>query len=200
MSSVVTAPVAVLRFDPVAHRYFLGDQELPNVTRIIEPCCAGSPWYTEEARERGRDVHEATQFHDEGTLDPASLDDETAGCLRGWCRFLAESRFTIQFIELPVHSRLMYAGKPDRVGLLNSKRAILELKSGEPEPWHGVQLAGYNQAVQECLGVPPLKRYGVYLRANGTYRTREYREPEDFPEFLRMLGHYWWMNRHGAAR
>jgi hypothetical protein len=193
----LSAPATHLRFDPVEHRYFLGSQELPGVSRIISEL-SGSPWYTEEGRDRGRDIHLATRYSDEDDLHLDSCE-EISGFVLAWRRFLSESGFVIELIEEPLHSpKFHYAGTPDRVGVLHAARAVIDIKGGAPEPWHGVQLAGYAQMLQERYGLPPLKRCAVYLHESGTYSLREYREPEDWFQFLRSLGTFWWLCRVGG--
>jgi hypothetical protein len=56
--------------------------------------------------------------------------------------------------------------------------AILELTTSDPEPWHGVWLAGANRVR------PTGARYGVYLRDSGRFSVVDYTAPTDDRVFL----------------
>lgn len=175
-----------LTFDAAQHRYAFNGATLVSVTQAIG--AAGlieSEWYTDFARERGRLVHLATQFDDEGDLDEESLSPVIRPYVEAYRKFKAECRFVPQLIE----SRFgiidcAYAGTVDRVGLLDGRKAVLDLKSGEICPWIRLQLAGYanslpNGAIYE--------RYGVQLKSDGTYKlvsfpVRDFRR--DLSDFL----------------
>ena len=64
---------------------------------------------------------------------------------------------------------------------------VLDIKSGPPAPWHGIQLAAY-----DLLG--PLahrrRRSGLYVRADGEMaRMIDYRAPSDYVNALTLCTH-----------
>jgi len=82
-------------------------------------------------------------------------------------------------VEQPYFNpELDLAGTPDRIGTIAGRAVVLDLKSGPPAPWHGIQLAAYDLLV-------PLphrrRRIGLYLNANGDLaRMRDYRASADY--------------------
>ncbi|HWH59250.1 MAG TPA: hypothetical protein VN682_16600, partial [Terriglobales bacterium] len=64
-----------------------------------------------------------------------------------------------------------YCGMLDRLGTIGTTEYLIDIKTGDPQDWHGYQLAAYSQ----CLPNPhSRKRMTVHLRANGSYSTREH--------------------------
>ena len=186
------------------HRYWLGQAELPGVTRVLEQARVID--YTGVAHQvlhekalLGKAVHDATWFWDEQTLDPASVNDELQGYLDGWMRFRAESGFHPVKQELPVYSeRHGYAGTLDRLGYLPGKvQTLVDLKVVRTlQPATGPQTAAYQQAAQEMGVFEPVRRFAVQLLGGGAYRVKEYSDPRDFSIFLNALSLWAWTRNH----
>lgn len=185
----------VLRFDPATHRYTLGARVLVSVTQAIEE--AGLvDWSRIEpetllyAQRRGSGVHLACQFWDEGDLDETTLEPVLVPYLGAYRAFRDTGVFTLDpaSIEVPLASpTLGCAGTPDRVGWVDGDRAVLDLKATYGlAPVTGIQLAGY------ALLTGAVRRFGLQLRPDGTYRLREFRDPGDTRVFLGALGVVHW--------
>jgi hypothetical protein len=57
------------------------------------------------------------------------------------------------------------------VGAIGTTEYLIDIKTGDPQDWHGYQLAAYSQ----CLPNPhSRKRMTVHVRANGSYSSREH--------------------------
>lgn len=189
-----------LRFVPEEHRYFLGDKELPSVSRILKAVFPKEfervidPWYAE----RGTAVHEATRLHDQGVLDETTVDQEVMPYLSAYRKFLSETGFKPIHIESSLSSEIHgFAGTPDRVGDLNGRRVLIDLKSGGPQWWHKYQLAGYAVLCQEVYREEHIEdRFGLYLKSNGTYKLKDLGTISAY-EFTYILGTYKIMKREG---
>lgn len=167
-----------LCFDRENHRYSVDGIELPSVTTILRDCgLVDSRYFDEYSATRGSAVHLACAYFDMGDLDESSLDPAIVGYVEAYKKFRREVNLTFFSIETPLHSELYgFAGTPDRVipGMVGG---VLDIKTGQPQPWHGAQLAAY-----VILADKPKQatRYGLYLKADGTYKLETYRDRHDF--------------------
>ena len=177
---VFSAHIECVQFDEAAHVYTVAGVQRPSVTQILKDAgLIDTTWYTDEARERGRAVHLATQFLDEDDLDWDTVLPPYRGYVAAWQRFKQESHFAIScdstgklLIEyLLFQSVSGYCGMLDRLGTIGTTEYLIDIKTGDPHDWHGYQLAAYSQ----CLPNPhSRKRMTVHLRANGSYSSREH--------------------------
>ena len=188
-----------IRFDPEAHRYFLGDVELLSVTRVLAELGLVRQSESEHPLLRGQAVHEACKLFDEDDLDLDSLDDITRPYLKAYKRFKEDMDFEVKQSEALVWSKdYGYAGRLDRVGEMSftswcyfgnlwaAAPLILEIKTGKVQPATALQLVAYAQA---HFG-QPVRRYAVALRDDATYRITEYPLSdfrEDFRTWLSCL-------------
>lgn len=200
-----------LTFNPDRHEYRLGDQVLPHVTQVtdaLQSYSGVSDKVMREAADRGRAVHLATQLWDENDLDVDALPDTVRPYLDAWIRFREETGFMPALIEAPVHSKTYrYAGTLDRTGTFLFLRGIkptepvlLDLKATyKIMAAVGPQTAGYLQALHETHGAKiTRRRFAVQLRADGTYRLEECKDPSDWSVFLSALTLTNWRARHAA--
>lgn len=186
------------RFDAETHKYFIQDVCVPSVTQVLKECgIIDDRFYTEEARERGKAVHLATQLLDEDDLDWDSLDPSLEGYVRAYERFKTESGFVPVLIEERVYNPVsMYAGTLDRTGYFSNikNKTLIDIKSGAPEPWAAIQTAAY----EHCL-LQRFSRHALQLKPDGTYRlSPQYRDPNDIKLFLSALSIVHWKRNHGG--
>jgi hypothetical protein len=156
----------------------------------------------ERKRALGQAVHLACELDDLGELDEDGLDAELVPYLAAWRKFKAENRVrVIQNEQQLHHPSLMYAGTLDRLGWLEAVAAenwLLDIKtSAEPHAAYGVQLSGYKGLV-EASGEPvaDLRRGTVHLFGDGTFKLREYRDPNDDACFRALLSVHQWKEKH----
>lgn len=174
----MTAESPVIEFDEVAHRYVVGGVERPSVTQVIyQAGLIDDRWWSEEARNRGKAVHIACHYLDEGDLDIESVDEAHRLYVRAWERFKADARFTPKLIEHRIfHPTYGYCGTLDRTGTIEGGATILlDIKTGLAERWHGIQLAGYANSFDKP---GRFRRLTVLLRRDGTYKVHEYSATE----------------------
>lgn len=181
-----TAPT--LRFDPVAHRYTLGNREFISVTTALkEAGLVDERWYDEASRDRGTYVHRALHLLDQGKLAEPAVEPAYAGYVLAYRQFRALTAPVWSHHEHAVYDEVYgYAGTMDRAGILqsNNTRVILDIKTGAVPPWVGAQLAAYRR----CL--PDAHRYmrvALHLRADGSFAVHECTDRTDEALFLAAL-------------
>lgn len=176
-------------FDEATHEYWRKGTKVPGVTTVLRAAKLVDPtWFTEEAKRKGTIVHDLTmQIDQESTLiSRLSPKWDVLGEVEAYLKFRAEIRPRYRLIEVPMlHPVLLFGGKPDRVcSSLMGSPAVLEIKTGSPARWHGVQLAGYQ------LLEPTGARYVLYLKPNGKYVLEQCKRAEDYDDFYRALDDY----------
>jgi hypothetical protein len=193
-----------LTFDEATHTYRVGDEVLPSVTQILRPYSAFARVPQEQlhvAAERGRHVHDACQYYDEGDLDEASLTDELRGYVAAWVMFRNDYAFEPQLIEHRCwHRQYRYAGTLDRWGEITvtsrgkrvRKSCLLDIKSGAPDPTHELQIAAYAHAIDRETQVGMT----VYLKDDGKYKVVEHK-PGQLAVFLAALAIHRWKEHNG---
>ncbi|SRR5581483_1186985 len=199
-----------LRFDAVAHKYFLDPEgvELPGVTRALEG--AGIVDWSMvprdilvAAQERGTRVHEALHYLDDGELDEQNLDPAIQGYVSAWPKAKAQLDIEILLVEhMGFSAAHRYAGRMDRVVTLPKKgggrrKSVIDFKTGIVLPGHAVQLALYVSLLPNPF---EYDRICLQLSADGTYRVHEY-PPETFQRDLAIgraaVGIWHWKQSQG---
>jgi PD-(D/E)XK nuclease superfamily len=175
------------RFDPLEHRYFLGQRELPAVSRILD---VGFPLDIADvrlmaARICGTAVHLACELDDLGELDEDKLVEELWPYLEAWRSFRKSSGFVPEAIECRLyHKSLFYAGTIDRIGRLRSGRQIIiDIKTGGKYARYRVQLAAYVNLLDNPMDY---LRGSVTLDPDGSSSFDEFSR-ESFPEDLAIF-------------
>ena len=121
----------------------------------------------EDSKWRGSEVHKMIQFYDERKLYEHTVPPDLRGYLNAHKKFMRETGFIPQEIELQVKSKEHgLRGRIDRLGLMRGKRTIVDFKTGSPSEAVALQL---------CLGgflADPsvwFHRVAVHLKADGEY-------------------------------
>lgn len=191
-----------LVFDATAHRYLVGDRELPGVTRILQDVGLAdfsAPWFTEAVRDRGSMVHAAIALDNEGALDEEALDPQLVGYLDGWRRYLAESGAEVQHYEQPVCDRVIgYAGTLDAIVCEPKQRRpiLLDIKPAL-YPSVGPQTAAYARCARELYRSSVLfDRVALILPGDGTYKREPLTDASDELTFLAAVRIFHWRSRH----
>jgi hypothetical protein len=204
----VTAEIRRPDFDPKSHEYSWNGKRLAHVTEIlhvagIRRLFPGDAATMTLAAWRGSLIHAATESVDKG-LDPRVSEDALGGYVAAYADFCSTHLFlpNPDWTEQPIcDPKLGVAGKPDRVGFLGEQLigAVLDLKTGEPDPATAVQLAAYRLLLR-ANGVTVAHRLSVHLRPNGTFRVHEYTDSGDEAAFLAGVTIYRWHQRAQAVR
>lgn len=157
--------------------YFTEDgKPVPSVTTVLNAYPKGAAFYEwlkkngedsdsirDEAGRRGSKVHQMTEDYDKGS--EVSLFAETGELglsMVEWAMFERyiefRTRFSPEIVDIETHilsERLGIAGTRDRVIVLNGKRLLLDIKTGNyigKEAW--LQLSAY-RAIDAANGWPP---------------------------------------------
>jgi len=181
-------------FEPVTHVYRWRGQIVPSVTQILQ--AQGiidyshiPPATCEMALERGRLVHQLTQWDDEAALDETSVDRLLAPYLAAWRRFRAETAFCPDRIEYRSYDEIWrYAGTLDRTGSFgDGSMAVLDIKTNNAPEWVRLQIAAYQAFLPESRR---FRRIAVELHGDETYRMLEFRASKltsDLSDFRAVL-------------
>lgn len=175
------------------HSYWKGAIRIPGISELLKywGYMDGS-YYSEIPRDRGIAVHALIEDHCRGGSAIMGNDDpEIVGRIESFLEFKAAKDFRPQQIEAIHFSAIAnLACRIDLVGTFRDSPTpcIVEIKCGSRAGWHGLQTAA--QAL--CLGVRPIRRFALYLRANGKPDLREHNESAEIPlvQSLAALYHY----------
>lgn len=169
------------------HIYLVDGVEVPSVTEILAPLHRGyskiNPSVLEYAAVRGKAVHEALELIDYGA-DP-EITPEIIGYINAYQEWLQVYRPTMLGIEQIVYSADEgFCGTLDRLAVLNGReRAIIDIKTSQPTKEALVsvccQTAAYMIALSETDEGSAPKRYGLFLKKDGTFRMVDCDEYED---------------------
>lgn len=191
-----------LKFDPEGHRYYLGEYRLPSVTEVLEPLqlLDGIPAdVLEAARIRGQHVHTGCHLMVHKQLEWATLDPQLVGYVSAAKKFLEECEVKVLASEHRMADPgLKVAGTLDILGIMRRYTCIFDYKSTATMPrTAGPQTAAYDHLYRRNFGGRPMKRYGVQLKPDGTYKLYPYDDPRDFTYFTSALNI--WHFRNSAA-
>jgi hypothetical protein len=173
------------------HKYFVDGIRRAGVTEVLKhfgitDFSMVPDRLREKAKARGRQVHAACKLLDDNNLDPASVAPELRGYMRGYIAFKRDTGFDITASEeTHYHPRYEYCGTLDRRGILQKRRALLEIKTTMQlnERATIYQLAAYH----EFLGAFH-PAYAVQLMPDGKYRLwGPYLTQPYFPKFYHYL-------------
>lgn len=169
-----------LRFDPEAHRYWLGDMELPSVTKIMQRLGLvnyDAPWYSEEARHRGVVLDACCSLVDQNNLDWGSVPGELYDEVVAYYSWKQRSGFKVSNSQKPRGSLCYYfAGTDDVDGILNGFPCVIDRKRGVAHKATRWQLSGYAQLIAEETGIPAksIRRIALDKFSSGRVNLLEY--------------------------
>ncbi len=197
----------MIKLNEETHEYTRSGLKVPGVTRVLQ--AAGiidfskiPPHMLAKAQKFGSAAHKATELHDLGTLDAATLDTALVPYLTAWKRFKADTGFVCENIEEKFYSkRYGYAGKLDRVGRMKKKTVVDIATSVDFSIAKALQTAAYQEAYNEYVPAKEKikEREIVLLKGNGIYELapRDFFQDSDFSVFLAALKLYNWKGNHG---
>jgi hypothetical protein len=187
------------RFDREAHKYYVGIEEVPSVTRVLEPLqeLDGIPRNTlEAARERGQHVHTAIHLVLHKALEWRTLDPQLVGYVQAAQLFIRECEFQVLVNELPmVDEGLKFGGMLDVMGIMRRKQCLVDWKAVDTvSRVVGPQTAAYDYLYRRKTGARPMHRYACQLFADGSYKLFPLEDPRDWSMFASALNIWHWRN------
>lgn len=188
-----------LEFDAATHTYMLNGRRCPSVTEVLQPLQLLDgipPDILEAARIRGQHVHTAVHMMIHKTLEWRTLDPQLVGYVQAAKKFLDEADVKVLVSEYRMADEgLKVAGTLDIIGILKRATCLFDWKSTATMPrTAGPQTAAYDHLYRKNLGGRPMRRYGVQLFADGSYKLHAYDDPRDFTWFTSALNIWHWRN------
>ncbi len=139
-------------------------------------------WSSEWHMQRGKAVHMAVEFYEQGDLDEASLDPAIVPYLAGWKLFKSETGYESKELEQMIyHPIYQFCGTLDQTGIMDGRTCLLDIKTGIYQPWWALQTAAYN-SIAKCK-----RRLSVQLTDEGKYKITEYKGKTDWQKFLAAM-------------
>jgi len=185
-------PEGRLHFDEITHRYWLDERgneakALLSVTHVLEAGLQGTmgeEYWTQEARTRGKHIHQAILYHAEGDLAAESVSDLIRPYFLGYLKFIEHEHPETIFVEQRVFDEpLGYAGTFDLLVQLRGPNAhrdavrpgvevldLIDVKTGGLPWWVMYQLAAYRRRILVAMKNVLVRSWALQLTARGTYR------------------------------
>jgi hypothetical protein len=161
-------PLAVDRSKP-RHYSDESGTRLWSVSQVISVMMGDRGFMDPTALQRGTDIHQIFALR--------------LGALMGWCEvpdipseYAGYNAAITSWIEqaqpMPImlermlrHKTLPYAGTLDYVGTVGGFYGVLDLKTGQPQRWHSVQLHAYQNMLDR-----PARMWCLYVDGDGTFK------------------------------
>lgn len=181
------------RFLAEEHAYIAADtgEALPSITQMLARTgWVDDAWWSEEACERGRCVHELTASYDLGALDPATCVSKYRGWLLAYVAAMRALAPTWTHVEIPLVDPVhRFGGRPDRAGQVFGLRTVLEIKSGQPAKGDDKQTALQAILLASQGGLPAehYERLALYLKPTGRFKLEQHKDRHDFDEARRII-------------
>jgi hypothetical protein len=172
----------MLEYAPHFHEYRDGDSVIPSVTQILKATGYIGDFYSAEAAERGAAVHELCSQVCKGFyLDGTGRKLHELEYVNAFCNWFKgyEIIGIERIIDHAIDGR-RYAGRYDLLIRKKRKTVLVDIKTGAPQNWHGLQLAAY------ALAVNPSMCMNLYLKPDGVYRERYL----SFPELAKAIAEW----------
>lgn len=180
-------------FDEEPHTYSFRGKPYDSVTQVIRLAGLGDDFSMvnaermEYAQRRGRMVHLACQYYDDGELDMATVHESIKGYVSAYVLFRKERPLKVVANEKRLLSlRLGVAGTPDLVCFMDGRRSVIDRKTSQHmSKAMGIQTGGYKTLWNDIFPTTPVHdRYGLRLEIGGQYRLIRHEDPDDEPAFL----------------
>lgn len=187
-----------ISFNQENHEYRVGGIITPSVSQILQANgLMDSFRHSEIALNNGTAIHKALELEDKGTLDYSKLDIRLKKCIDLWEKFKKELGIHVLCTEERVAFGVLYAGTIDRIVKGQGKKAIVDFKSGNPQPWAALQTAGYAMAY-DPMDYMNYERYCVKIHWDmDRVKYKPYNDEHDFNTFMAMATTYHWKKNNG---
>lgn len=144
----------------------------------------------EMARQRGKAIAIGSMMIALGLeIEEKTIDDRVAGYLAAFRKFWRESNAELIETEFPRISPMGYGFTPDLICWINGRRAVVDGKATFVLPKSvGPQTAAYKIGWTSLFPLHPIEdRFGLWLKKDGTYKSRLLQDPDDETAFLDCL-------------
>lgn len=182
----------MITYDHEKHKYCFEGNPIPGVNEVLNETGFGidvpdalMPMIEYKA-EIGTAVHKAIEFDLKDDLDESSIP-ELMGYVQAFRKAKEEMGFTVEWIELMIHSKeLGYCGRADIGATMALESIYIDIKTGHKNRTNRLKTAAYNS----ILGYS--KRGCLYLAENGEYDWDEHTETEDYEIWKGLVRAFHW--------
>lgn len=184
------------------HTYWLGNERIAGVHEVLGGIGLIHSRATPNQMEFGKSVHRGVHLMDMQNIRKSSIHERIAPRLAAWSKFLKVTGFKVLRTEVMLyHPVYRYGTRIDKDGVFpDGTPGLVEIKTGEPEDWAGLQLGAQEKALDAwpIFRVRrPRKRVVVQLMPNGDYRQTPYNDKREGDIFLGMVSDFYWRASHG---
>jgi len=152
-------------FEPKEHLYQDDKGNILNsVTQILKSELNTYNYANQNyASTRGTHIHSACELWDKNDLDEKDLDEEIKPYLEQYKLALKNENIEILQNEVRRYSpKYLFAGSVDKLARIANKNVIIDIKSGQEEKWHFMQIGAYGELVRPEFKVD--EYYCLYLK------------------------------------
>lgn len=172
-------------YDEVDHAYYLDGQRIPSITQLIDRggLVNGAEYFTEESRRRGTEIHQLCADWDMGALDPLTVTSSRRPYLLGYIAACQALKPTWEAIEEADHHPVYrFAGRTDRVGVVNRLQSVAEIKSATKARHHAIQTALQAILASARWKLPhdQWQRLCIYVKKTGKFSVERHEDRRDF--------------------
>ena len=202
----------MLTYVDEGHKYYWNGLNVPGVNEILIASGISSfdkiPIYLREAGMHfGTVIHKTCELWDKDDLDldwvrenDLNTDYKVQPFLNGWIKFRKESGCKIISIEQMLYSKRGFAGRLDRVIILNDV-TLLDIKTYvDSKGGTDLQLAGYSILWDENYPAERIKNRIAVRLTPENYQIVPYRNKSDKNDFLLALQMYNLRKRRGLIK
>lgn len=180
MSTLSVDRAALRHYGDTAGRYW-------SVSQVIEVVLGPHRYADDNAIQRGTDIHEIfslTIGHRMGWCEEPEVMDEYAGYRAAILSWVEQANPQPMMLERMLrHKTLPYAGTVDYVGMLGEAYGVLDLKTGQPDKSHILQVHAYKQLIDKGS-----KMWVLYIKADGSFKQTEVKNsPREWAAFQNGL-------------
>lgn len=119
--------------------------QYPRVTQVISTILLPEDYFKHSDPKKGTYIHLAVHLYNNSKLDYTSLDRRLVPYINQYKEFLSKTD-AIEVIDSEVELEdkvYQYQGHVDMLAEINGKPYVIDIKTGEPDDWHDIQLAAY---------------------------------------------------------
>jgi len=162
-----------MTYDDKTHTYMLGGGNLTSVTTLLqESGIINNKFYTEAGAANGSRRHKLTELYDQQNLNWGTIGEADLPYLEGWMKFREERKVDIMEIEVGAyHPLLNFAGRADRLALINGEPFIIDIKTGAFSKASELQMILYGMMFTYNGQRPNLML--VHINNKGTYKPNQ---------------------------
>lgn len=173
----------MLQYDDKEHHYWDEKGHLPGISRILEPIndIDSIPRNAlMNASDRGDKIHKICERFDLGYInEEEALNCEYKSYIEQYFKFLKDTNVKWYAIERKMmNPDLRFAGRLDRIGFINGKTYIIDIKSScKPQNWWPVQLEAQRILASQTMKIDCVR--SLYLTDNDKYKLIKYKERDE---------------------